>query len=369
MIELFQQLPRWVRLSFVFPLLFLNGFLLAKLIDYLQPFVSFLITAAILAFLLEMLIQLFVKRGMKRGWAIATVFLLALLLVVLLSLILFPLMATQLTQLLDNLPQWFDSTSESLKNFSQSPFARRFNSNLSGLVGESLKRLSTALEALGSQAINLLQLVVSSALNGLIVLILTIFLLVGGETFWAGLFSWIPQPWRDRLPTYLGRTFRDYFFSRALLAGLSTIARAVIFLILGVPYSILFAVIIGVASLIPFVAGLVILASTFLLFFNSPMLALWFFLAAVIIDNLTDNVFAPRIMGNLIGLNPVWIIISLFIGAKLGGILGLFLAVPLASVIKQVIADLREGNHRPVSNINILSETELFLDQDRGLGE
>jgi predicted PurR-regulated permease PerM len=341
MIELFQQLPRWVRLSFVFPLLFLNGFLLAKLIDYLQPFVSFLITAAILAFLLEMLIQLFVRQGFNRGWAIASVFLLAVFLIVVLSLILFPIMASQLSQLLDNLPQWFDSTSESLNKFAQTPFARRFNLNSGGLIPEALKRVSNALESVGSQALNLLQILISSALNGLIVLILTIFLLVGGESFWEGLFSWIPQPWRDRLPIYLGKTFRDYFFSRALLAGVSTIVRAIIFVVLGVPYSLLFAVLIGIASLIPFVAGLVILGSSFLLCFHSPTLAFWFLVTAVIIDNLTDNVFAPRIMGNLIGLNPVWIIISLFIGAKLGGILGLFLAVPLASVIKHVIGDLK----------------------------
>jgi predicted PurR-regulated permease PerM len=46
-------------------------------------------------------------------------------------------------------------------------------------------------------------------------------------------------------------------------------------------------------------------------------------------------------MGNMTGLNPVWIIVSLFVGGKLGGILGLLLAVPLASVIKSTV-----DNHR-----------------------
>jgi predicted PurR-regulated permease PerM len=135
------------------------------------------------------------------------------------------------------------------------------------------------------------------------------------------------------------------------------------FVVLGVPYSLLFAVLIGIASLIPFVAGLVILGSSFLLCFHSPTLAFWFLVTAVIIDNLTDNVFAPRIMGNLIGLNPVWIIISLFIGAKLGGILGLFLAVPLASVIKHVIDDLRAESsqsftHRKQEETILIEQTQ-----------
>jgi predicted PurR-regulated permease PerM len=48
-------------------------------------------------------------------------------------------------------------------------------------------------------------------------------------------------------------------------------------------------------------------------------------------------------MGNLTGLNPVWLIISLFIGGKIAGVLGLLLAVPIASVIKSTTDILRGG--------------------------
>jgi predicted PurR-regulated permease PerM len=111
--------------------------------------------------------------------------------------------------------------------------------------------------------------------------------------------------------------------------------------VLGVPYPLLFAFGIGLASLIPFLAGLVILVTTILLGFYDVALSVKFAIASFVIDQLTENLFAPRLIGDLIGLNPVWIIISLFIGAKLGGILGLFLAVPLASAIKQIVDDLR----------------------------
>jgi predicted PurR-regulated permease PerM len=49
-------------------------------------------------------------------------------------------------------------------------------------------------------------------------------------------------------------------------------------------------------------------------------------------------------MGNIIGLNPIWLIISLFIGGQVGGILGLLLAIPIASVIQQIIDDLRASD-------------------------
>jgi predicted PurR-regulated permease PerM len=73
-----------------------------------------------------------------------------------------------------------------------------------------------------------------------------------------------------------------------------------------------------------------------------------FLAIAIIIDLVTDNVLAPRLMGELIGLNPVWIFIALFIGAKIGGVLGLLLAIPIASVTKQIIDDLREEKSKKI---------------------
>jgi predicted PurR-regulated permease PerM len=45
-----------------------------------------------------------------------------------------------------------------------------------------------------------------------------------------------------------------------------------------------------------------------------------------------------------VGLNPFWLLISLFIGAKLGGSLGIFLAIPIASFIKSLIDATRNPN-------------------------
>ncbi|NJR46046.1 MAG: AI-2E family transporter, partial [Hyellaceae cyanobacterium CSU_1_1] len=63
----------------------------------------------------------------------------------------------------------------------------------------------------------------------------------------------------------------------------------------------------------------------------------------------TGSAIAPRIFGDLVGLNPVWIIISLLLGAKLGGVLGLILAVPLAGAIKRFANNLRTETSEAVN--------------------
>lgn len=52
------------------------------------------------------------------------------------------------------------------------------------------------------------------------------------------------------------------------------------------------------------------------------------------IDQVVKQVIAPSLIGNFIGLNPMWTLVSLLIGAKVLGFLGLVLAVPIASAIK-----------------------------------
>jgi predicted PurR-regulated permease PerM len=52
-----------------------------------------------------------------------------------------------------------------------------------------------------------------------------------------------------------------------------------------------------------------------------------------------SNAVTPKILGDLIGLNPVWILLSLLIGSQLAGVLGLLLAVPLAGALKRIFEE------------------------------
>ncbi|NJL45575.1 MAG: AI-2E family transporter [Leptolyngbyaceae cyanobacterium SM2_3_12] len=74
---------------------------------------------------------------------------------------------------------------------------------------------------------------------------------------------------------------------------------------------------------------------------QNPWLGLEVLLVCLVIDQVTDNAIAPRLLGELVGLNPVWILLSLLLGAKLAGILGVFVAVPLAGTVKYVLDEVK----------------------------
>ena len=100
-----EQFPLVIRWGLLFPIIFLNGWLLWLLFNFLQPFTNILITAALFAFLLNFPIGWLQKLGFPRGLAVTLVFILAILLLATLGLIIIPLLAQQLNELLSSLPQ------------------------------------------------------------------------------------------------------------------------------------------------------------------------------------------------------------------------------------------------------------------------
>jgi predicted PurR-regulated permease PerM len=109
------------------------------------------------------------------------------------------------------------------------------------------------------------------------------------------------------------------------------------FRVLQVPFFLLFAVFIGFMEIIPFVgATLGITTVVIVVAFIDWWLALEVLGVSVALQQVKDNLIAPRIMGNLTGLSPVIILTSLLLGAKIGGILGVILAIPVTGVVKSL---------------------------------
>ncbi|MGH2415182.1 MAG: AI-2E family transporter [Microcystaceae cyanobacterium] len=327
------------------------------LIGYLQPLFSILITATLFSFVLDFPIRLLQNRGMPRGWAVAEILILALIIVSLLGFILIPLIVQQLSDLVASLPEWFASGSEQFQNMQKWAITQKFPPGLHEVFTQTAAKFSNTLEVLTSNLLNFVLGAIGSIFNIFLELVLTIFLVIYGERAWNGVFSWLPSPWNKRLRKSIKQTFESYFAGQSILAAIVGIAQIVVFVFLGVPYAVLFGFSIGVTTLIPYASAFTIILVSLLVALQNFGLGLKVLIAAIAIVQINDNFIAPRLMGKMIGINPVWLILSLFIGGKLGGILGLLLAVPVASVIKNTAETLRNSYSR--SNHQVLLVTDV----------
>ena len=337
------KFPGWLFWGLSITFVVVNGYFLFPVFQYLRPTLILIVIASLFAFLLNYPVRLLMLWKLKRSYAIGVVFLLALIILVTITLTLLPLLLRQLDEFTRRLPSWIDSGSMQLQNFEAWAVEKNLPFDVSALIVQLEERFATEVKALPAHAIDFLIGAFDSSLELLVTIVLTFYLLIHGESFWSGIWQWLPNNWGDRLQSSLKKSFQNYFIGQAAIALLMSFTITIAFLLLKVPFGLLFGLGIGALVLIPLGDILGIISVSLLMALKSVWLGVEVLIVATIIDQAIDNVLAPRIFGGLVGLNPIWIIISLLLGAKLGGVLGLILAVPLAGAIKR-IADGAKSN-------------------------
>lgn len=110
--------------------------------------------------------------------------------------------------------------------------------------------------------------------------------------------------------------------------------------IIGVPYAILLGLIAGIFEIVP-IAGPIFSAvlGVSVAILISPFLALLTLIFYIIIQQVENHILVPILMQKTTGLNPVVVIVALLAGAKLGGVIGMLIAVPLATIVSELLDD------------------------------
>jgi predicted PurR-regulated permease PerM len=330
-------LPPWLKVGLALPLLVLNLWVLRQLLVPLAPFPALFVAAALIAFLLDIPSRWLRQRGLPRPLAIVLVLGLALGLLVLALIWLVPRLIDQLAELVAALPGWLAQGEVWLDALEAWAEEQGIPTDFGNLSSDLLTRLSKLASQLSQRLLGLLGATVGITVNTVIVLVLSVFLLLGGERITAGLAQWLPTDVRPLVVETLSRTFRGYFAGQVVLALILSGLQILVFTLLGIPYGVLFAVTIGFTTLVPYASALTIVLVSALLALNDPRTGLEVLAAAITVGQLVDQVIQPRLMGSIVGLQPAWLLISLPVGARLGSLLGLgellglLLAVPVAS--------------------------------------
>jgi len=124
----------------------------------------------------------------------------------------------------------------------------------------------------------------------------------------------------------------------AFIVGiLTTIAMSII----GVKYAPLLGFMIGLFNLIPYIGAIVAVAIAILITFITGgwLQALIMAIVVVVLQQIDANIINPRIIGNSLEISPLLVIFSVTVGGAYFGMIGMFLAVPVAAVIKLILED------------------------------
>ena len=140
---------------------------------------------------------------------------------------------------------------------------------------------------------------------------------------------------------FADRVFNGFISGRILDSAIIGVMCYVGCAILGMPYSMLIAVIVGVTNVIPFFGPFIgAIPSFMIIFMVSPVKALIFAVFIFLLQQFDGNFLGPKILGNIVGINGFWIMFSIIVGSGLYGFMGMLLAVPVFVLIYTLISHL-----------------------------
>lgn len=342
--QTFPPFSRYLAIVLAAPLIVLNWWAFSSIVDYFHSLIVILVGASLLAFLLNYPVEWMEQQGGRRSQVSILVFLLALSLLLALGITLIPIALTQAQQLVARLPEWIESGRRQLILLNEQAENMGLPVNLDALVVQINDRVKGQLQAIAAQALNLAVLTVTSLLDFLLTMVLTFYLLQHGDRLWQSLLDWLPAGVRQPFSQTLRLSFQNFFIGQIIVATCMASALIPAFLWLKVPFGLLFGLTIGIMALVPYGGTVGIAIVTLLVALQNAWLGLQVLIAAVIVQQILENLIAPRILGSITGLNPVWVLVSVLTGARIAGLLGVVMAVPIAMVIKTALGALRSSD-------------------------
>lgn len=290
-----------------------------------------LFIALIISSALEPLIRRLQRKGMRRGYSVVLLFFVLILLVTALLWYIIPTVVSQANSFLREFPGYVETLTgtrpEYLDKLTDSLRSGDFNG--AGLTGGILTT------TIG---------VVSGFVSFFAVLAMSFYMSIVEDGIGIFLRSVTPKRFQKYVVSraYMVRDkIGDWMVGQLMLMLIISVFYFIVLSLLGVPNALVLAIFGGLLEIIPYFGPIIASIPPIILgFFVAPWVSVAVIIAYTIIQQLENHVLIPQLMRRFVGLNPIVVIVALLIGAQLAGVLGMFLAVPVATAIGVFIKDI-----------------------------
>ena len=259
-----------------------------------------------------------------------------------------PPLTSNIVQLADSLPGYIDRVIEWYdNNLKDSPlFTSEYTQDI---VDSSTTTLTDQINTIAITVVTTLATsifsIFSSIVRFVIAFVIALYYLLSSKEVVKGVSEFAGLKLGKERSASIGTFLRsvDWVFGKYISAKLMQIFILFIiaqtfFLILDVQLSTLMAFILAVANIIPYVGGFIGMVPAILIsLMESPLKALWVFIAVQIIQFIDNYIIQPFLIGDKMGLSPFWALIVVIIGGNLFGFIGVLLSIPIAAVIRILI--------------------------------
>lgn len=308
--------------------------------DVLMPFAAGLV----LAYLLDPLADRLEKLGLGRLGATLLILVAFVSVFVAFLIVVLPLFATQLMAFFEKLPSYVtrlqilltEQGGPLLQKVGGEKVLTDLQKSLGDVVSQGVKwigRFLTSLWSGGQALVGVLSLLVITP-------VVAFYLLLDWDRMVKTIDSWVPVDQRTtvrQIATDIDSAISGFLRGQTLVCLILGGIYAVGLFVLGLNFGILIGISAGILSFIPYVGsllGLIVAVAVAIAQFSPEWSMVGLVLLVFVVGQFIEgNILAPKLVGETIGLHPVWLMFALLAAGSLFGFLGLLIAVPLAAAI------------------------------------
>jgi predicted PurR-regulated permease PerM len=342
---------RFYRVCIGIILLLLIVFLTAKINFLFKPLFALfnvLIMPFILAgffyYLLRPVLNYLLARKVNKVAAILLIYLFLGALFMLFFIVGWPMLQTQISNFIESAPKLIQDFQEQIKGLQQNRLISMMVTDESDLSTRLSEYLNKGLSTASSYVKNLVTFVT----NFFIVIgtapILLYYMLKESDHIPTSIINIIPKRYqRDGKAVILeiDSALSGFIVGRVIITSLLAVMMYIGFLLIGLPYPLLLAIVSFVLNIIPYIGPILgAIPVLIVAFIDSPSMVLWSLIVVVLAQQIESSVLAPYIYGNRMDIHPMTTIILLLVAGDIGGILGVILAIPAYMIVKIIIGRL-----------------------------
>lgn len=313
---------------------------LALIVLYLmRDVLGAFVLGALIAFLIVPVVDRMTAAGIPRSLSILFVF--AVLIGVLAALVtaVLPLLSSELEGLRRQAPSLAGEAQARLSALQGQPLeVLGLRIDLTGMTESLNKNFNDFLLGQFGNALSFGITAVTMVFQIVLMLIVAFLLAMDSHAFSRTLRSLVPTDYEsdfDEVWSQVKRMLYAYFRGQLMIAALIGIASGLAVQLLGMPYALALGLLAAVTSLVPYLGPFLgAIPAVLVGFATSPDKAILVAVAYLVISNVILNFVFPKIMGDAVRLPPVLVITAFLAGFSLGGILGMFIAIPIAATIR-----------------------------------
>lgn len=327
------------------------GILILVLFAYIiRDILLMVFISIIFAALIEPVVNLLESKKIPRGVGVVLIYIALLFFIYLTIRLLIPPIVEQIALLAQNFPNLWSRIVENFDSIQQYSEEQGLYNN----IQSSLESLQKGLQQAASGAYAFVIALFQNIVNFLMVLVITFYLVVEKDAVHKLVKAITPAAYHQyvvdmfhEIQAKIGDWARGQLILGLIIGVLSFIGL----LILMPKYALVLALVAGITELIPYIGPILgAIPAVFLGFtiqpfsFGRGMAVLILYL---VIQQVENNIVVPKVMQKTVGLNPVVIIIVMLIGARLAGIIGLIIAIPVATSIGVLARDFINRSRLP----------------------